>query len=83
MSEARYSVVDQISSSVDLVDRILTVIAADLDMTKYKTDINIRHPLGRFLNRYVSIAKRTCIDLFISGLPRNNIFFQWYTSRSY
>ena len=75
VSEARYSVADQISSSIDLVDRVLTVIATDLGMTKYKTDINIRHPLGRFLNRYVSIAKRTCIDLFISGLPRNNIFF--------
>ena len=75
VSEAKYSVADQISSSIDLVDRILTVIATDLDMKKYKTDINIRHPLGRFVNRYVSIAKRTCIDLFISGLPRNNIFF--------
>ena len=41
VSEARYSVADQISSSIDLVDRILTAIAADLDMTKYKTDINI------------------------------------------
>lgn len=75
VASARYSVADQVSSSIDLVDRVLTVIAADLGMTKYKTDINIRHPLGRFLNRYVSIAKRTCIDLFISGLPRNNIFF--------
>ena len=75
VASARYSVADQVSSSIDLIDRVLTVIATDLGMTKYKTDINIRHPLGRFLNRYVSIAKRTCIDLFISGLPRNNIFF--------
>lgn len=75
VAEAKYSVADQVSSSIDLVDRILTVIATDLDMKKYKTDINIRHPLGRFINRYVSIAKRMCIDLFISGLPRNNIFF--------
>lgn len=75
VASAKYSVADQISSSIDLIDRVLTVIAADLGMTKYKTDINIRHPLGRFVNRYVSIAKRTCIDLFISGLPRNNIFF--------
>ena len=75
VSEAKYSVADQISSSIDLIDRVLTVIAADLNMTKYKTNITISHPLGRFLNRYISIAKRTCIDLFISGIPRNNIFF--------
>lgn len=75
VASARYSVADQVSSSIDLVDRILTVIATDLDMKKYKTDINTCHPLGRFINRYVSIAKRMCIDLFISGLPRNNIFF--------
>lgn len=75
VASAKYSVADQVSSSIDLIDRVLTVIATDLDMKKYKTDINIRHPLGRFINRYVSIAKRMCIDLFISGLPRNNIFF--------
>lgn len=75
VSEAKYSVADQISSSIDLIDRVLTVIAADLNMTKYKTNATISHPLGRFLNRYISIAKRTCIDLFISGIPRNNVFF--------
>lgn len=75
VAEAKYSVADQVSSTIDLIDRILTVIATDLDMTKYKTDTNSWHPLGRFINRYVSIAKRMCIDLFISGLPRNNIFF--------
>lgn len=75
VAEAKYSVADQVSSTLDLLDRVLTVITSDLGMTKYKTDINIRHPLGRFLNRYISTAKRTCIDLFVSGLPRNNIFF--------
>lgn len=75
VSEAKYSVADQTSSTLDLIDRVLTVMTSDLGMTKYKTDINIRHPLGRFLNRYISVAKRMCIDLFVSGIPRNNIFF--------
>ena len=75
VAEAKYSVADQVHKAVDLVDRVMTVIATDLEMTKYNTDVNIRHPLGRFLVRYVSIAKRMCIDVFISGLPRNNIFF--------
>ena len=75
VAEAKYSVADQVHKAVDLVDRVMTVIATDLEMTKYNTDVNIRHPLGRFLVRYASIAKRMCIDVFISGLPRNNIFF--------
>lgn len=49
VSEARYSVADQVSSSIDLIDRVLTVIAADLDMTKYKTNVTINHPLVDFL----------------------------------
>lgn len=75
VAEAKYSVADQVSSTLDLLDRVLTVMTSDLGMTKYKTDINIRHPLGRFLNRYISVAKRMCIDIFVSGIPRNNIFF--------
>ena len=73
--ESKYSVADQVHKAVDLVDRVMTLITTDLEMTKYSTDVNIRHPLGRFLVRYASIAKRMCIDVFISGLPRNNIFF--------
>lgn len=75
VAEARYSVADPVHNALDIVDRVLTLITSDLEMTKYKTDVNIRHPLGRFLNRYISVAKRTCIDIFVSGLPRNNIFF--------
>ena len=75
VAEAKYSVADQVSCSLDLIDRVLTAIATDLKMTKYRTDVTISHPLGRFLNRYVSTGKRMCMDLFVSGLPRNNIFF--------
>lgn len=75
VAESKYSVADPVHNALDIVDRVLTLIASDLEMTKYKTDINIRHPLGRFLSRYISVAKRTCIDIFVSGLPRNNIFF--------
>ena len=75
IAESKYSTADQIHKAIDLIDREMGLIAADLGMTKYNTDVNIRHPLGRFLSRYISVAKRTCIDVFISGIPRNNIFF--------
>jgi hypothetical protein len=75
LASSKYSVADQVTNCLDIVNRVLTSIATDLEMTKYNTDTTIMHPLGRFLNRYISVSKRTCMDLFVSGIPRNNIFF--------